>query len=77
MKKIWDRWISFEIFGGYILLNIQIIIIIVTYLNKIVESMADIKKNLSDIKIETTNAYEHLKNLVTNLALDQQGLESF
>lgn len=36
--------------------------------------MAEIKKNLSDIKLETTNAYEHLKNLITSLALDHQGV---
>ncbi len=29
------------------------------------------------MKSGTTNAYEHIKKLITNLALDQQGTQSF
>lgn len=34
----------------------------------------DAKKGLLDIKTSTTNAYEHLKKVVTNLALSQEGI---
>lgn len=37
----------------------------------------DIKKSLISIGSNDKNAYEHLKTVVTNLALDQQGLDSF
>lgn len=37
----------------------------------------DAKKGLIDIKSEATNAYDHLKKVVTSLALSQEGIQSF
>jgi len=37
----------------------------------------DTKKHLSDIKSESTNAYDHIKKVILSLALDQKGVQAF